>query len=155
VYETLLTLHSWMRAALVVLLVVMFVRHARAWMGNHLFRASDRVGGLLLTILSDAQILFGLLLYFAYSPVAKTARSDMGAAMHDPTLRFWAVEHIAGMLLAIVAIHAGKVLSARAKGDALRHRWAALGYGAALLLVVLLSPWPFSGVQRPWVRLGG
>jgi quinol-cytochrome oxidoreductase complex cytochrome b subunit len=154
-YETLLILHSWGRAALVVMLVVMLARHLRAWLGEKPYRASDRVGGLVLTILADVQIVVGLLLYFAYSPTVKLARQNFGESMQDPEKRYWLVEHLTTMLLAIVAIHVGKILAVRSKREVARHMWATIGYGLGLALLVWMSPWPSSAIARDWLRLGG
>jgi len=93
-------------------------------------------------------------LYFVWSPTASTARADYSAAMKDPTLRFWAVEHGVAMLLAVACVHVGKLLVKRADGnDGSQHRQVVLWFGIALALLVWMSPWPFSSVPRPWLHL--
>jgi hypothetical protein len=69
--------------------------------------------------------------------------------MKDPMLRFWAVEHVTAMLLAIACVHLGKVLVHRAANDATRQRRTLLYFGVALALLLYASPWPFSHVARP------
>jgi quinol-cytochrome oxidoreductase complex cytochrome b subunit len=154
-YETLLVLHSWGRALMVILLLLLFLRHFRAWMGERPYRSSDRVGGLVLTITTDAQLVMGLLLYFVYSPAAKSARANFSESMQQTEPRYWAVEHLAMMVLAIVAIHVGKILSVRSKRDVSKHTWAAIGYGVGLALIVWQSPWPWTTVVREWLRMPG
>ena len=59
----------------------------------------------------DVQMLLGLLLYGVLSPYTAAAMKDFGAAMRDPVLRFWAVEHLTMMLSAVVLVHVGRVLA--------------------------------------------
>jgi membrane protein DedA with SNARE-associated domain len=58
-------------------------------------------------------------------------------------LRFFAVEHITGMIVAIVFGTLGYSLSKRASTDAARFRAQALLFSLALLLILALIPWPF------------
>ena len=44
--------------------------------------------------LLDIQLALGLALYVLLSPIASQAITDIGAAMRDPQLRFFGVEHI-------------------------------------------------------------
>src|SRR4029079_19179703 len=97
-YTAVLVLHSWLRWAVIVAALLVFIR------GSRLVNSTTRV----FTILLDVQLLLGLLLYVALSPFTRVAFQDMAAAMRDPGLRFWAVEHLTGMLLAVVAAHVGR-----------------------------------------------
>ena len=66
--------------------------------------------------LLDLQMLVGLLLYFVLSPITKAALSDFGGAMSEPSMRFWAVEHVFGMVVGIALAHVGHV-AGQARGD--------------------------------------
>lgn len=113
----------------------------------------DRQLGLVSVIAMDLQLTLGLVL-LAVSPLAQAAFANMGAAMKDPVLRFWAVEHPTTMLLSVAAVHVGHRLSSRAAEPSRGHRAALIGYGIALLLMVAAIPWPFrAGVGRPWLAL--
>ena len=61
-------------------------------------------------------------------------------------VRFWAVEHITGMLIAIILITV-----ARGKAKALNYKavfWLLL---IALMIIFAVVPWPFrEGIARPW-----
>ena len=100
----------------------------------------------------DIQLLVGLILYFVVSPLTQTALKNFGAAMQDPELRFFAVEHILLMLAAAAAAHVGRTLSRRASAALTKHQRAALLFGLTLLLILLAIPWPFSAAARPWIR---
>ena len=103
-YSTLLTLHSWLRW-LVILAGLWAVFSAAAARSS---RRTDRPGGLF-TVGLDVQLVLGVLLYVAFSPITRAALTDMGAAMRDGTLRFWTAEHPALMILAVVFGHLGRL----------------------------------------------
>lgn len=145
-----LALHSWLRWLALVALVVSVVLAV----GKH---NDGRAKGVsLVTFISfHTQLLLGLLLYAVFSPTTATAFADFGAAMKDATLRFWAVEHLSGMLIAIVLVTLGHLRAKRAPDDALAARRRLLFFVPALLLTLALIPWPFRAVGRALFWLGG
>jgi hypothetical protein len=67
--------------------------------------------------------------------------------MKDTASRFWAVEHISGMLIAIILITV-----ARGKAKILNYQAAAWLYLIALIILLVTIPWPFrEGIGRPWL----
>jgi hypothetical protein len=146
-YPTVLTLHSYVRW-LVILLGLWAV--LSTWQSR---QASGRPGaalpGLLFSMALDIQMLVGLLLYVALSPVTMSAMQDMGAAMKNGTWRFWTVEHPALMILAVVFAHLGRPR----RGSARTGRRALAWYGLALAAILLATPWPFMPQGRPWLRM--
>ena len=100
----------------------------------------------------DLQMLVGLLLYFILSPITAIALSDFGAAMASSTLRFWAVEHTFGMVVAMALVHIGRVRIRKATSPDRRRRLAAIFYGLALLAIVAAIPWPGTPAARPLLR---
>jgi hypothetical protein len=73
--------------------------------------------------------------------------------MKDPDLRYFAVEHGAVMLLAVVVVHVGRVLVKRAGSPRTGHLATTLYASVALALIFLRTPWPFLEPSRPWFRL--
>ena len=71
--------------------------------------------------------------------------------MKSAGLRFWAVEHIFGMLIALALAH---VCRARIrKADPYRrHRVAAIFFGLALVAMFASIPWPGTPNARPLLR---
>ena len=66
--------------------------------------------------------------------------------MKDSAHRFFAVEHFAGMLIAIILI-----TLARGKAKVLNYKAAVWLYIIALLIILVSIPWPFrAGIGRPW-----
>ena len=90
----------------------------------------------------DTQMLLGLLLYFVLSPNTKAIMENFGAAMKDPALRFWAVEHLTSMFAAIALAHVGRVLARKATAPAAKRTRLLICFGLSTLLMVLGMPWP-------------
>ncbi|HYH40538.1 MAG TPA: hypothetical protein VD867_01025 [Burkholderiales bacterium] len=101
----------------------------------------------------DIQMLLGLLLYLVLSPFTRQAMSDMGTAMKVSALRFFVVEHLFGMLVAVALTHIGIAKIRRASGDARRHRTALIFFSLALLAIFASIPWPGMPAGRPLFRI--
>jgi len=151
-YETALIVHNVLRWVALLCVAYAFLRAAKGWLSGRTRDAGDRGSEILATIAVDLQFVVGLLLYFVWSPIAKAARDDMAASMKDPVARFWAVEHVTMMVLAIALVHVGKVVSRRAKSENSKHRRAAIAFGIALALMLVGSPWPGGKLDRPLLR---
>ena len=111
------------------------------WFGKREWAQRDRKIGSFTTMTFDIQLLLGLILYFVYSPLVKTALQDFGAAMQVADVRFFALEHALYMLLAIVFAHLGSALPRKAEQSVDKHKRAAIAFTLALLLVLLGMPW--------------
>ena len=103
------------------------------------------------TILLDIQMLLGLLLYFGLSPITTHALQNFGEAMKNSQLRFFAVEHVFGMLIALVLAHIGTAKIRRAP-EARRGKLALIFYGLALVAILASIPWPGLPAGRPLFR---
>lgn len=149
-YQGLLHLHSLLRWIILILLVVNIVRHFTA--SNQPFTASDKKLGLFLMIAAHTTLLLGLYQWFT-GPWGLTniQHIGMGAAMKDSVSRFWAVEHITGMILGIILITLGKTVAKKPFADAVKHKRSAILFTLALVIILLTIPWPFRvGIGRPW-----
>jgi uncharacterized membrane protein len=91
----------------------------------------------------------GIVLHAWLSPITQVAFADFGTAMRTSGLRFFAVEHVMGMVIAIALAHIGRVRVRRASGDARRHQVAAMFYGLALIILLASTPWPGMPAGRP------
>lgn len=140
-YTGFLLLHDTLRWLLLLSLVVTLIKYLAGWMGNQPWKKLDNVLGIVFTSLIDLQLITGLTLYFFLSPVTKLAFSDFGAAMKDAGLRFYAVEHLSMMLIAVVLVHIGRTKSKRAKIDRKKFKIAFIYFLIALALMVAAIPW--------------
>ena len=140
-YNLVLTLHSVVRWAIVIVGVVAVVRAFMGWRGNKPWAQLDDRLGLGFTTAMDLNLLLGLLLYFVLSPITTGAFKDFGAAMGNSSVRFFAVEHILVMILAVVVAHIGRARSKKAASDQGKFKQAAIFFAIAMVLVLLAIPW--------------
>jgi hypothetical protein len=150
-YSGTLLLHSWLRWVVLITGVLVVLRAISGVSGRRLWTPADDRAAWWFTIALDVQLLVGLLLYFVLSPFTTDAMKDFGAAMRTPTLRFWAVEHVFGMLIGVALAHVGRVRIRKAEMSR-RHLVAAIFFSIALVAILASIPWPGTPNGRPWVR---
>ena len=84
------------------------------------------------------QLLIGLILYFISPRVSFAA-----GWMKDAALRFYGMEHLAGMIIAIALITIGYVKSKKGTGPQEIYKRIKLFYIIGLILILASIPWPF------------
>ncbi|GAB5556947.1 MAG: hypothetical protein SchgKO_11600 [Schleiferiaceae bacterium] len=132
-------LHSSVPYLLLLLLVVtLLISIINMSKNGEYTKTHDRLS-LFTLILSHIQFLVGIVLLFV-SPIAQQGMQDMGAAMKDPTLRLYVVEHPTVMILSIVLITIGRKRSKKFTGGQ-RHKQVAIFFGLALALMLSRIPW--------------
>lgn len=151
-YTALLVAHSNLRWLLLIGAALALVRAITGLRTNRVWTPDDERIGRVFTILFDVQVTIGLLLYVGFSPLVRGAFQDMGGAMRDSVLRFYAVEHLFGMLVALAFVHVGRAKSRRASVARAKHRATAVYFGLALAVVLLTIPWPGLPAGRPLLR---
>src|SRR5262245_34190259 len=106
-YNVFLVIPSWLRW----IWIAAGVGATAAATGSSSGGGSNQRAGLLFIIAMDLQLLIGLLLYVLISPNTAAIFRNFGEAMRAPESRFWAVEHIAMMIVAVALAHVGRVLA--------------------------------------------
>lgn len=150
-YAVVLTIHSWLRWIVLLTGIVAFVRSAVGASRRSTWTpADDKVGFWFSTVL-DTQFLLGLVLYIFLSPLTHAAFRDLGDTMRNSGLRFWAVEHVFGMIIGVALVHVGRV-RARKTDSLRRHRVVAIFFGLALVAILVSIPWPGMPAGRPLLR---
>ena len=152
VYNVTLLAHSYLRWLVLVAGLVVIVRSVRGWLAGSPFTAADNKTQVAFISVMDVQLLLGLLLYFVLSPVTADFMAHAKASMKIAQVRFFGVEHLALMLLAIVVAHVGRARSKRNPDDRARHRTTALTTIVWLVLTLGAIPWPGMAAGRPLFR---
>jgi len=140
-YTGFLHLHNTLRWLLLLSILITVIKYLIGWLGSKPWTKTDNILGIVFTSLMDIQLLTGLVLYFFLSPVTKLAFSDFGAAMKDSGLRFYAVEHISMMIIAVVLVHIGRAKSKKAKTDLAKFKTASIYFLVALVVISAAIPW--------------
>lgn len=141
-YTALLFIHSWLRWIVILSGLAALggavggVSTKRAWL------PVDNLRLMIFSTSLDVQMLIGLILYVFLSPVTESGFADMRLTMRDPILRFFVVEHITGMIVAVALTHIGRGRVRKASEVAARHRTVLIFIGLALVALLLSIPWP-------------
>ncbi len=150
-YTTVLLLHSWIRWVALVACVGVTLAALRGKVEGQKSIA-DR-WGLVAMMTLDLQMLLGLVLYLGLSPNMQEILNHFGESMKRADTRFWAVEHIAAMFVAIALAHAGRVLARKAATPAAKRTRLLVCFGVATLLLLVGMPWPGRPGGRDLFRL--
>lgn len=150
-YTGLLHLHNLLRWVILILLLVALFRHLAGMNKKTLVNAGDKKVDLFLMIAAHITLILGLVQWaigdFGFNFIRL---AGFGEVMKNSAMRFWAVEHIAGMLIAIVLITIGRGKVKRAV-DYTAHKKAFWFFLLALIIILASVPWPFrEAVARPW-----
>ena len=138
-YTGLLHLHNTLRWVVLITLILSIYK---------LFTQKDALKTSKILLMSaHASLLVGLYQYIMGPLGIKMIQAaGMGATMKDAASRFWTVEHLFSMLLAIVLITIGHVKYKKT----LKPGPTRILYVVALILILLAIPWPFrAGIGRP------
>ncbi|GCC52364.1 hypothetical protein SanaruYs_26010 [Chryseotalea sanaruensis] len=123
--------HSGLRYLVLVLLLVVIVRSLAGFLRNKPFSQLDNALSLGLLITTHIQFLLGLVLYFMSPNVQFN-----GNTMKDGALRYWAVEHLVGMLIAVVLITIARSTAKRMSESLAKHKRLAIFNSIALLIII-------------------
>lgn len=151
-YTLTLTVHSWVRWALVLVATVAFARSGYAFLRGREYAGADGNLAKWFIGLLNLQFTLGLVLYIFLSPTVRAALSDLGAAMGSAPLRFFVVEHQVAAIIAVGMGYAGVGRARKATESRKKHRAIALGAGGCLFMILFAIPWPFLPYGRALFR---
>lgn len=128
-YPGLLHSHSYLRYAVLLLLIVVIVASLAGWLGKKPYTGTNNKLSLSLLIATHLQFLSGLLLYFV-SPFVQFNSS----AMKDS--RYWTVEHIFMMIVAVALITAARSTAKKMTADESKHKRLFIFNSIALFIIL-------------------
>ena len=127
--EILKGIHSGWRYLVLALLVLAIINALAGWLGNKPYTAGNKKQNLFTLIAAHLQLLGGLAVYFVNGWYKVDSSMAMG--------RYWKMEHVGLMLLAIVLITVGNAKSKKAITNVAKHKTIAIFFGLALLIIVV------------------
>jgi hypothetical protein len=140
-YSIVLSLHSILRWLVVIFAVLAIIRAINGLSFKRGWTALDNRVSLFFTISMDLQVLFGGLLYFFLSPITTVAMQNFAGVMGNSSVRFFAVEHIFMMILAMGIAHMGRSMVRKATAAPEKHRRTLIWFGITILVVLAAIPW--------------
>jgi hypothetical protein len=90
---------------------------------------------------------------YCISPVVRYFLTFFKTAVHQREIRFFGMEHITMMLIAVVLITIGSMKAKRQPIDKQRFKTMAIWFTIALIIILASIPWQFSPlISRPYFR---
>ena len=137
--------HSGWRWVVLALLIYAIFNAFTKWRSGQSFEDKDRKTNLFAMISVHIQLLFGFVLYFMSPSVQFSS-----ATMKDSMLRFFTVEHLVMMLIAVILITIGNSMSKKALEDTIKFKKTFTYYLIGLIIILAGIPWPFRGFGNGW-----
>ena len=136
--------HSGLRwVALLLLIVAIF--NALSSKGKGKYEKKDKMLNLFAMIVLHIQLLLGLILYFT-SPKVQFIEGWMKVKQ----LRFYGMEHLLIMIIAIAVITIGRKKAENASNVAIKHGTIVKWFTIGLILILAGIPWPFRNLGAGW-----
>src|SRR5688572_19126702 len=143
VYAILLALHSLLRWLVVLSLPYAVYRYYRGWKSLRPFSSFDNKLRILVVNIVQLQLFIGICLYFI-SPIVDYFLHNFNTAVHERQIRFFGMEHITMMTIAVVMI---SIVSAKSKlktAGTEKFRILAIWFTIAFFIIFISIPWSFS-----------
>ena len=151
-YPILLSLHSMIRWLVIISLLFAVYRAYSGWRSAKAFSKLDDRARFITTTIAQIQLVLGLWLYFV-SPVVDYFLKNFSEAVHMREIRFFGMEHITMMVIAVVVLTIGSIKVKRASGDQEKFGRMFFWFATVLLIIFLSIPWSFSPfTSRPLYR---
>ncbi len=141
-YNGLLHAHSGLRW-IALLLICIAIINALASQASGKYLKKDKLLNLFAMVILHIQLLIGLGLFFLNE---KSKVSYGEGWMKNEMFRFFGLEHILAMVIAIVLITIGRKKAEKLTGTRDKHRKIAVSYSIGLLLILASIPWPFRAI---------
>jgi glycopeptide antibiotics resistance protein len=144
-YNALSHMHSGLRWV-VLFLLIFAIYNAITGKKRGTYEKKDKLINLFTMISLHTQLLIGLVLYFIPGKV-----SFIEGWMKDPLRRFYGMEHILLMVIAIVIVTIGRKKAEKLEDISAKHKKITVMYTIALILILAAIPWPFrSALGGKW-----
>jgi hypothetical protein len=151
-YAILLTIHSCFRWLVLISLVYTLLRSYHGLTSALTFSLIDEVSRNTTVRIVQTQFLIGLALY-VFSPMVRYFLQNFGTAVHERHVRFFGMEHITMMFIAVAAISAGSLKVDKNKTAREKFTTIAIWFSVGLVIIFLSIPWEFSPFSsRPYFR---
>jgi hypothetical protein len=145
IYPILIHIHSGIRWILLASLIISVLISLINSLKKSDLSKYGKLFSLITLISAHIQLIAGLVLYIISPKVVFSAES-----MASPILRFYLVEHISAMVLAIILITVGYTAAKKKMGSIAAAKRIFWYYFFALILLLALIPWPWMSYGSQW-----
>lgn len=148
----LLPLHSMFRWLVLIILLFAIFRAYRGKFKKASFSNFDNTIRIITVKIVQIQFCIGIALYIL-SPIVRYFLNNFKEAVHLREIRFFGMEHITVMIIAVAVITIGSDKVSKTNDDQQKYKTMALWFTIGLLLILTSIPWSFSPLtSRPNFR---
>lgn len=138
IYSIAFNIHVYISAITLLAGLMTVTLAIHGWRNHREFSRKDAISSLIFSIGLYFQLILGFMIYFTLRTSLEGAVWDVPDTENDASLRFWAIEHIALMILALFLTQLGRLFVKRSGKSILKFK-ASLFYNSASLLLILFS----------------
>ncbi len=147
----LIMLHSVLRWVILLAIIISIYRSYTGWKSGRAYTAWDNRWKAITVAVVHIQFLVGLIMYFL-SPVVSYFWKNFSTAVKERDIRFFGMEHLVAMLIAVVLITIGSSKVKRQSNSRAKFKTLTIWFTIALIIMFLSIPWPFMATERPYFR---
>jgi hypothetical protein len=138
IYSIAFKIHIYISAITLLAGISTLVLAIHGWSHRREFGRFDANSSLVFNIGLYFQLILGFLIYFTLRTTLEGSAWHVPDTENDASLRFWAIEHIALMILALFLTQLGRIFIKRSKLSLIKFK-ASLFYNGISLLLILFS----------------
>jgi len=138
IYSIAFKIHIYLSTVTLLAGITTVVLSIHGWSAKRAFNRFDSQAPLLFNIGLYFQLILGFLIYFTLRTSLEGPVWEVPDTENDASLRFWAIEHIALMILALFLTQLGRIFIKRSKASLIKFK-ASLFYNGISLLLILFS----------------
>ncbi len=147
--KALIGFHSGWRYIIIILMLLGIWFGYQTSKGKKPFAGSTRKMGMFTMIAVDIQLVVGLVLYFYFlSRYTNLQINKLKGQMGAPEFRSIAVDHVVGMMIALILIHIGYSKAKKATTDISAGKKQFTYFLIAFIIILISIPWPFLDVNK-------
>ena len=128
-YSFTIFLHSWLRWAVLALMMALFIKSLWGWRNSLDYWRADNVMRVATVIVFDLQVI-------------KLSFDPQSHFMKDDQLRFYTLEHTFMIVVALIVMHVGNVFIKKSDTPRKKFKRTAIILLAVLIIVLVSIPWP-------------
>jgi hypothetical protein len=145
IYSALIHIHSGLRWLVLLFILSVIISSVYQLLKSSYSGKCGNAMNRFALLFTHLQFLVGLILYFTSEKVRFEA-----ASMKESLFRFYLVEHIALMVIAIILITIGYFKAKNTSDERKKHKALVIYFSIALILILAAIPWPFRGLGAGW-----
>lgn len=136
IYTVAFKIHIYISTITLLAGISTLVLSIHGWTGRRDYNRYDSFASLLFNIGLYFQLILGFVIYFTLRTSLEGTLWKVPDTENDASLRFWAIEHIALMVLALFLTQLGRIFIKRSQSSRIKFRASLFYHGISLLLIL-------------------